>query len=118
MRFPSNTGLLVGLTLLAAQGQAAEPATPVAKPVKTVADTFRLAPPGSVQLQGRLGDKLDLCLNHRVWSKGAENILPFFRDQNDNDNWRGEYWGKWFTAAVLAYAYQPTPERLAQLEQE
>src|ERR1017187_3924840 len=118
MRFPSNTGLLVGLTLLAAQGQGADPATQPAKPVETVADTFSLAPPGSVQLQGRLGGKLDLCLNQRVWGKGAEKILPFFRDQNDNGNWRGEYWGKWFTAAVLAYAYQPMPERLARLEHE
>src|ERR1039458_3882895 len=102
MRFPSNTGLLVGLTLLAAQGQGADPATQPAKPVETVADTFSLAPPGSVQLQGRLGGKLVLCLNQRVWGKGAEKILPFFRDQNDNGNWRGEYWGKWFTAVVLA----------------
>jgi DUF1680 family protein len=118
MRFPSNTLLLVGLTMLAPQGQGADPAAQPAKPVKLVADTFRLAPPGSGQLQGRLGDKLDLCLNQRVWGKGTEAILPFFRDHNDNGNWRGEYWGKWFTAAVLAYAYQPTPERLARLERE
>ena len=102
MRFSTNLMLLAGLTMLATKGHGADSVAEPAKPGTTVADTFRLAPPGSVQLQGRLGETLDLCLNQRVWGKGAEKILPFFRDQNDNGNWRGEYWGKWFTAAVLA----------------
>lgn len=76
-----------------------------------------LALPGTVQLQGWLGDKLNLCLNGRVWAQNPESLVAVIRNHHDNGDWRGEYWGKWYSAAVLAYAWQPTPERRAQLEQ-
>jgi uncharacterized protein len=83
-----------------------------------VQDALRPAEPGTVQLEGRVGEKIQLCINHRVWGLDAERLLTPLRDHKDSGswgNWRGEYWGKWFTAAALAYAYQPTPERYAQL---
>ena len=49
----SIRALLLALTMLALPVRAADPANPVA-------DTFNLAPPGTVQLQGWLGDKLGL----------------------------------------------------------
>ena len=101
--------LLLALTMLALPVRATDPAKPVA-------DTFNLAPPGTVQLQDWLGDKLGLCVNHRVWNQDPEKFIAFLRHHNDTDNWRGEYWGKWYTAAVLDYASQPSAERLAQLE--
>lgn len=91
---------LVIVAMLTARAWSADPA-------KTAADTFRLAPPGTVQLQGWLGDKLDLCVNHRVWELDAEKFVAVLRKKNDIDNWRGEYWGKWYTAAALAYACDP-----------
>ena len=112
MRF-ARYALAVGLTLLAVDGRAAEPAIPRAN---AVADTFHPAPPGAVQLRGPIGEKLDLCQNRRVWAQDLEKILGFFRNHNDNNDWRGEYWGKWVTAAALAYACQPSAEPLARIE--
>jgi DUF1680 family protein len=105
----SIRAVLLALTMLAFPVRGADP-------VNSVADTFNLAPLGTVQLQGWLGDKLGLCMNHRVWGQDPERFIAFFRHHNDTDNWRGEYWGKWYTATVLAYACQPSAERLAQLE--
>lgn len=89
---------------------------PDVPPRPAVADAMTLALPGTVQLQGWLGDKLGLCLDHRVWGLDPEPLVDVLRNHNDTNNWRGEYWGKWYTAAVLAYAYEPTAAHRAQLE--
>jgi DUF1680 family protein len=106
--------LLVASVLLATPVRGADPATP--RPAKGVADAMSLALPGTVQLRGWLGDKLGLCMNRRVWAQKPEPLVAIIHNHNDKDDWRGEYWGKWYSAAVLAYACQPTPERRAQLE--
>ena len=106
--------LLLALLLPASQLEAADSGTKLKHPV---ADVLGLAPIGTVRVEGPLGKKLDLCVEHRVWGRDTDKIIPFFRNHSDNNDWRGEYWGKWFTAAVLAYAYQPTPERLARLQE-
>src|ERR1035441_8486084 len=100
----SIRALLLALTMLDFPVRGADPVNPVA-------DTFTLAPPGTVQLQGWLGDKLGLCMNHRVWNQDPETFIAFFRRHNDTDNWRGEYWGKWYTAAVLAYTCRLEAEK-------
>jgi hypothetical protein len=106
--------LFVASVLLASPVRGADPATP--RPAQAVADAMTLAPPGTTQLQGWLGDKIDLCLNRRVWAQNPGLLVAVLRNHNDKDNWRGEYWGKWYSAAVLAYACHPTAERRAQLE--
>jgi hypothetical protein len=107
--------LLVASVLLATPVLGADPNPP--QPARAATDAMSLALPGTVQLQGWLGDKLDLCLNGRVWAQNPEALVAIIRNHNDKGDWRGEYWGKWYSAAVLAYAWQPTPERRAQLEQ-
>jgi uncharacterized protein len=106
--------LLVACASFAAPVRGAEPATP--QPAHPVADVMSLALPGTVQLEGWLGDKLGLCLNGRVWAQNPEPLVAIVRNHNDQGDWRGEYWGKWYTSAVLGYACQPTAERRAQLE--
>ena len=106
--------LLTASVSLAAPFRGSDPAT--SRPALAVADAMSLSLPGTVQLQGWLGDKLGLCLNGRVWAQNPEPLVAIIRKHNDKGDWRGEYWGKWYTAAVLGYAYQPSPERRAQLE--
>jgi uncharacterized protein len=107
--------LLVSSFWVAPPVRGAGPITPW--PAHAVADAMSLALPGRVQLQGRLGGKLDLCLNRRVWAQSPETLVAVLRDHHDTGDWRGEYWGKWYSAAVLSYACQPTPARRAELEQ-
>lgn len=74
--------------------------------------------PGSVQIRGWLGNKLDECLTNRVMAQDIGKLLKPFRERTEQDGsgWRCEYWGKWFASAALGYAYRPTPEHLAKLD--
>ena len=84
---------------------------------ETINDRLGLAPAGSVQLHGWIGDKIDLCLSNRVMRQDIGRLIkPFVvRQEKDGSGWRCEYWGKWFTSAALGYGYQPTAENRAVL---
>jgi hypothetical protein len=83
-----------------------------------VKDACRPALPGTVQIQGWLGRKLELCLTNRVMAQEIDKVVKPFRDRPDGDSgYRCEFWGKWFTSAALGYAYQPTREHRAILDQ-
>lgn len=98
----------------------AEAAMSAAGPAATlkVTDAFAPAAPGSVRLEGWIGHKLDLCQRNRVMAQDIERVIVPFRVRNDGKTgFRCEFWGKWFTSAALGYAYQPTPEHRAVLDQ-
>ena len=75
-----------------------------------VQDVFAPAPPGSVQLGGRLGDKLALCINQRLLSQDVQSLVAPYQLKRETGvaDWRCEYWGKWYTSLVLADAYRST----------
>lgn len=74
-----------------------------------VHDKLWFSAPGSVQLSGWIGDKLDRCLANRVMKQKLDQVIDPFRKRNENDGgWRSEFWGKWFTSALLCYQYRPT----------
>ena len=84
-----------------------------AEPVNLKADDiFIPASSSSVKIEGYLGRKIDLCIDNRVMAQSIKRIIrPFhLRFENDFSGFRCEYWGKWFTSAMLAYTYQPTAE--------
>ncbi len=72
----------------------------------------------SVKIEGRLGEKINLCIDNRVMVQDVDRIINPFRlhIEKDFNGWRCEYWGKWFTSAMLAYSYQPTIEHRAVIE--
>ena len=67
--------------------------------------------PGSVKILGRLGEKLDACVNHRLLVQDIDRIINPFRTKTEvgGADWRSEYWGKWFTSLALADTYCSTP---------
>src|SRR5580692_1710503 len=75
-------------------------------------DVFMPAAPESVQIGGRLGEKLDLCVNHRILAQDIESVVAPYRAKTETGgaDWRCEYWGKWFTSLALADAYHSTPD--------
>jgi uncharacterized protein len=74
-------------------------------------DLFKPLPKGTVQIDGYLGEKLDLCIENRVKKQSLDDfILPFEVRDEPRWGWRGEFWGKWYTSAMLGYIYQPTKE--------
>ena len=82
-----------------------------------ISDAMFFPEPGNSTVGGWLGNKIDLCIAQRVMSQNVDALVKPFQLHSDTDNgWRGEFWGKWFTSAVLAYRYQPTPEHRAVLD--
>ncbi len=89
-------------------------------PAQAVEDVFKAPAHGSIQIHGWLGPRLDVCQRQRVWAIDIGRLTAQLRDHKDSGgwgNWRGEYWGKWQTAAALAYNWQPSPERLTHIKQ-
>ena len=86
-------------------------ARPVVSEAATIKDVLMPAAPASVQIGGRLGEKLDLCVTHRILTQDVESVVAPFRARTETGgaDWRSEYWGKWFTSLTLADAYQSTP---------
>ncbi len=81
-------------------------------------DALAPAPPGAVSIGGRLGERMDRALRHRVLAQDTDRIVEPFRTRAEHTpgHWRGEYWGKWFTSAALAWAARPSPELRAKLD--
>jgi DUF1680 family protein len=74
-----------------------------------VNDIFVPAPYGSVHIDGYLGVKLDLCIDNRVMAQDIDRVVEPFHLRNDAHwGFRCEFWGKWFTSAMLAYGYAPS----------
>ncbi|MDP4185390.1 MAG: glycoside hydrolase family 127 protein [Bacteroidota bacterium] len=63
---------------------------------------------GAVSMKGFLGQKIDSCVKNGVMAKDYNLYISAFKDRpDDSGGFRGEFWGKWFTSAALAYQYQP-----------
>lgn len=113
-------GLFVVVSLMACLVTSKAFARPGGRSVfQKVTDTFIPASPSSVKIEGYLGDRIDSCIDNRVMVQNISRIIkPFrYRFEFDFGGFRCEYWGKWFTSAMLAYSYQPTKAHKAVIEQ-
>ena len=63
-----------------------------------------------VKMNGYIGKKLDQSYNNRIIVQDVDHLIQPFRNRTETRMWQSEFWGKWFTSAVLAYKYRPTPE--------
>ena len=91
---------------------------PVFADTTGVKDVFTPAVPESVQIGGRLGEKLNLCTTHRLLAQDIEAVVAPYRDKTEtgSSDWRCEYWGKWFTSLTLADAYCSTPDTRTKID--
>ena len=85
------------------------------KPVKPIIiDEFQVA--ASAATNGYVGKKLDTSYYNRILEQDYQRLIDPFKKHNEHSCWQGEFWGKWFTSAVLAYKYKPTTELLEVLK--
>ena len=80
--------------------------------------------PGSIHMQGELGRRMDDCMENFVTAWDWDRLIAPFRDKTDGiptgsfpDQWRCDYWGKWFTALAWGYAHEPTDKRKTLIDQ-
>lgn len=75
-----------------------------------VADALVPPPPGSVTFNGWIGDALATCKQGRLLGQSVPDLVGPFAVREEDRKWRGEFWGKWYTSAALAYRYQADPK--------
>lgn len=86
------------------------------KPVKP-AEIDNLIPASSATLGGFVGQKLDASYKNRILAQDVNRLVEPFRNRTEDRCWQTEFWGKWFTSAVLAYKYRPEPQLKTILDQ-
>ncbi len=86
------------------------------KPVKPAVDDF-LVPASFAVIGGYVGGKLDASYQNRILAQDVNRLVEPFRNRTEDRCWQSEFWGKWFTSAVLAYKYRPEPKLKAILDQ-
>jgi len=62
------------------------------------------------KMNGFIGRKLDLSYSNRILDQNVDHLVKPFRHRTETRQWQSEFWGKWFTSAVLAYRYRPQPQ--------
>ena len=73
--------------------------------------------PGAIEIDGYLGNKLDLCIKNRLMAQDVDEFTkPYIIRDEPSWGWRGEFWGKWYTSAMLGYGYHPSPEYKAIID--
>jgi DUF1680 family protein len=78
------------------------------KNILVAQDTLSPAVFASVSIEGMLGRKMDQCIENGVMAKNFTLYAQAFQNKlDDGGAFTGEFWGKWFTSAALAYAYRP-----------
>ena len=76
------------------------------KPV--VRDSY--SPASSVTIREQVGKKFQASYTNRILAQDIHKLIDPFTRHDEHSCWQGEFWGKWFTSAALAYKYNPTPE--------
>ena len=73
--------------------------------------------PAHSHFEGYLGNRIEGCVENRLMAQDLERLLFAFRDKSDGRwGFRTEFWGKWFTAAMMGYDYAPTPAHKALMD--
>ncbi len=76
-----------------------------------IQDVLSPVPLSGIRIEGVVGQKIDSCIKNGVMAKNYKLYTIPFRDKSDNEGgFAGEFWGKWFTSAALAYGYKPDQE--------
>jgi len=71
----------------------------------------------SAQMEGFVGEKLDDSYQNRILAQDFNRLVEPFKHRTETSCWQSEFWGKWFTSAVLAYRYHPEPKLKNILDQ-
>lgn len=100
--------LILPACLVLVQPLFSQPAVPVSD---------YLVPAASATVNDYIGAKLDASYQNRILAQDVERLVGAFHTHTETSCWQSEFWGKWFTSAVLAYQYRPEAELKEKLDQ-
>jgi uncharacterized protein len=75
------------------------------EPINSITDKMFSYSPGSIKIEGYLGDKIDLVIEKRIKREDVEMLVEPFRHKNETHLWQTEFWGKWILSAIASYEY-------------
>lgn len=75
-------------------------------------------PVKEIHLEGYVQNRLHSSVQNRILAQDIDRLVEVFNPEKrtETHQWQSEFWGKWFTSAVLAYQFQPTEELYQALE--
>lgn len=76
---------------------------------KTISVADALRPSDKAEMSGYIGNRLHQSFENRILAQDVDHLIEPFLHRNETRLWQSEFWGKWFTSAVLAYRYNPDP---------
>lgn len=100
--------VFVSLSLLARQSRTTR------LPVSAVRDKLQQA--NSARMTGYIGEKLNASYQNRIMAQDISRLVGPFQKRTETSCWQSEFWGKWFTSAILAYRYKPEPQLKEKLD--
>ncbi|MDR6784099.1 DUF1680 family protein [Pedobacter africanus] len=86
----------------------------LAQQTNTVPD--QLKPVWSSHITGFPAQRFNDAYNNRILAQDVNRLVAPFNNRTESRYWQSEFWGKWFTSAVLAYRYRPEPRLKAVLD--
>jgi DUF1680 family protein len=93
---------LICAVLLAGQTWAQKPVAPAINDELAAAKLAKIA--------SFAGHRFDDSYQNRIVAQDVNRLIEPFRNRTETSCWQSEFWGKWFTSAVLAYRYKPEPQ--------
>jgi uncharacterized protein len=75
---------------------------------KSLSQTDKLRPSIDVTLEGYIGQTLNDNYKNEMLLQDVDHLVAPFKNRMETTMWQSEFWGKWFTSAILAYKYKPT----------
>ncbi len=81
-----------------------------------VQDSLNFAKPGEVSLKGTINSQIQRSLNGDILTWDIDSLVRPFALKMETDRWQTEFWGKWYTSAQLAYAYEPSGKLADRLD--
>ena len=90
--------------------------SPVAAQTASNPVTDRLMPATGARMAGFVGEKLDLAYQNRILAQDVSRLVLPFSNRTEDRCWQSEFWGKWFTSAVLACKYKPRADLKSKLD--
>ena len=76
----------------------------------------RLQPAAAAQMTGFVSEKLEAAYKNRIEAQDVPRLIAPFKNRTEDRCWQSEFWGKWFTSAVMAYRFRPEPQLKAMID--
>lgn len=68
-------------------------------------------------MSGYVGGRVDDCIRQRVVGQNADELVaPFLLQDEEQNRWASEFWGKWVQGAIASYQYNRDPLLYAKIK--